>query len=433
MKSGVVLVIDDDREMRISLSHLLEKGGFEVEVARDGEEALGLLDGVDAVLSDVRMPRMDGLTFQAKAAEISSVPVVLFSAHGDIPLAVEAIQNGAYNFIEKPFDPRRLLTLLGNAIRLKRLTDSAERLEKRLADLTDLEQILLGHALTQVRRDIQDFAASAANVLITGETGAGKELVARALHDLGRGPGAPFVAVNCALISPERFEDLVLGRDGFVSQADGGTLFLDEVGSMPHETQAKFLRIIEARAGEEAPVDFRLIAALSAPGEEAVEAGVLRQDLFFRLNTLMIDLPPLTTRGEDVILIFRHYLKRFSALYECSVPELKPADVCALLAHAWPGNVRELQSVAERFVLASRRGSASIATAINALSDGSGMPTTLREAVAVFERQLITQAISEEVGRMDDVAERLGIGRRTLNEKIVKLGIDKREALTPDL
>ncbi|MCH2077761.1 MAG: sigma-54 dependent transcriptional regulator [Rhodobacteraceae bacterium] len=431
MKQGTILVIDDDREMRVSLSHLLEKGGFEVVTARDGEEGLKLLGGVDAALSDVRMPRMDGLTFQRQAADISRVPVVLFSAHGDIPLAVEAIQNGAYNFIEKPFDPRRLLTLLGNAVRLKRLTESAARLERRLAALTDLEQILIGDALSAVRRDIHDYAGSPANVLITGETGTGKELVARALHDLGRGPSAPFVAVNCAIIPPESFEEKVFARDGLLHRADGGTLFLDELTSMPAESQSKILRVIETRTVGEMPVDVRLISASSQPGEAAVAEGLLRQDLYFRLNTLVIDLPPLAARGDDVILIFRHYLQRLSALYECRVPELAPSDVSALLTHGWPGNVRELQSVAERFVLASRRGSASIASSISSVSDGGDMPTTLREAVAAFERQLIAQAISDEAGRMDDVAHRLGIGRRTLNEKIVKLGIDKGEVLAP--
>jgi len=365
---------------------------------------------------------MDGLEFQQRAAEVSDAPVVLFSAHGDIPLAVGAIQNGAYNFIEKPFDPRRLLTLLNNAVRLRHAQQNAARLEKRLAALTDLEQMLIGDSprLIGIRAQVQDFAESPANVLVTGETGTGKEMVARALHDLGSGPAAPFVAINCAVIPPERFEETVYGSQdapGLMQRADGGTLFLDELTSMPAETQSKFLRIIEQRKfeplGASAPVavNLRLISAVSRTPEEAVNSGALRQDLLFRLNTLIIDLPPLSERGEDILLIFRHYLGRLSTLYSVKEPELTPADFSALLAHDWPGNVRELQSVAERFVLASKRGTASIDAALG--DEGSDTPTTLREAVAAFERAL-------------------GIGRRTLNEKIVKLGIEKSDLLPSD-
>lgn len=439
MTKATVLVVDDDREMRISLSHLLDKAGYGVIAAGDGAEALEALRGneIDVVLSDVRMPNMDGLTFQRRAAEVTSVPIVLFSAHGDIPLAVEAIQNGAYNFLEKPFDPRRMVTLIGNAARFKRLLDRTARLERRLSELTDLEQALIGDspAVAAIRREVLNFAGSAANVLVTGETGVGKELVARALHDLGKGPGAPFVAVNCAAIPPDRFEETVFGGldrpGGLMRRAEGGTLFLDEVGSMPIETQAKFLRVIETRVCEPTggassfEVDLRLVSAMSQNPTEAVASGALRRDLLFRLNTLVIDLPKLADRGEDIYLIFHHYLRRLASVYQMPAPELSAGDYSALLAHAWPGNVRELQSVAERFVLASRRGEATVHAAIQGGAEVPATPTTLREAVATFERQIIAQAISAHGGRMDDAAAQLGIGRRTLNEKIVKLGVDK--------
>ncbi|MEM8596092.1 MAG: sigma-54 dependent transcriptional regulator [Pseudomonadota bacterium] len=444
MSKGIVLVVDDDREMRVSLTHLLEKAGFASAVAKSGQEALDRLHAIapDVVLCDVRMPGMDGMHFQRQAATLSSVPVVLFSAHGDIPLAVEAIQNGAYNFVEKPFEPRRLLTLLSNAIQLKRARAKAKQLEERLAALTDLEQILIGDSagLVKARQNVLDFADSPANVMVIGQTGTGKELVARALHDLSKGPAAPFVAVNCAVIPPERFEESVYGTvdlpRGFMQRADGGTLFLDELTSMPLETQSKFLRVIEQRkcepVGASAPVDvnFRLVSALSHPPEAAVASGMLRQDLLFRLNTLIIDLPPLAERGEDLLLIFRHYLKRLSMLYAVREPDLAPSDFSALLTHDWPGNVRELQSVAERFVLAAKRGTSSVTAALGA--EPVAVPITLREAVAAFERQLISQAISAQEGRMDDAAEVLGIGRRTLNEKVVKLGIDKADLLSAD-
>lgn len=439
MNTGTVLVIDDDRDMRVSLAHLLQSAGYETIIATNGHEGLEALvkDAPDVILSDVRMPEMDGLEFQLKAREISNVPVVLISAHGDIPMAVGALQNGAYSFVEKPFEPRRLLSILKNAIRMKRLEDSTKLLQSRLAELTDLERIMIGNSvqISAVRGLIFDFAVSRANVLIFGETGTGKELVARALHDLGSSTSAPFVPINCAAIPPERFEETVFGTTqnplGLMSQADGGTLFLDELGSMPYETQAKFLRVIETkqyqRIGETQiqTVEMRIISAASDKITQMVVDDTFREDLLFRLNTLDIALPCLADRGDDVLLLFRHYMQRLSQLYELPIPKLTNDDISALMSYDWPGNVRELQNVAERRVLAQRRGGGSVRNAIARQASLHPFPETLREAVATFERELISRAIQDENGRMDDVAAVLGIGRRTLNEKIVKLDLDK--------
>lgn len=437
--TGTVLIIDDDREMRISLDHLLKSAGYDTVIAKNGLEGLTALqrDAPDVVVSDVRMPEMNGLEFQLKAREMCHVPVVLISAHGDIPMAVSALQNGAYSFVEKPFEPRRLLGILKNAVQMKRLEDSTKQLQSRLAELTGLERILLGNSapITAVRDLVFDFALSRANVLILGDTGTGKELVARALHDLGTSAAAPFVAVNCAAIPPERFEEIVFGTrespNGLMRQADGGTLFLDELGSMPPQTQAKFLRAIETsqyrREGETQvqTVEVRVISATSDTITQLVAEKSFREDLFFRLNTLDIVLPSLAERGEDVLLLFRHYLQRISPLYDVPVPKLTNDDISALMSYDWPGNVRELQSVVERRVLAERRGGGSVRHAIERKAPSQPFPQTLREAVAAFERELIGRAIQDEEGRMDDVAASLGIGRRTLNEKIVKLGLDK--------
>lgn len=443
MNSTTVLVIDDDRDMRVSLAHLLERAGYDTIIAKNGHEGLEAIhrNAPDVILSDVRMPEMDGLEFQVKAREISHVPVVLISAHGDIPMAVAALQNGAYSFVEKPFEPRRLLGILKNAIRMKRLEDNTILLQSRLAELTDLERILIGNSnqITAVRDLVFDFAISKANVLILGETGTGKELVARALHDLGSPPAAPFVPVNCAAIPPERFEETVFGTSsnprGLMRQADGGTLFLDELSSMPFETQAKILRAIETkqyqRIGEAdvQMVELRVISAASNQISQQVEEKSFREDLFFRLNTLVIELPSLANRNEDTLLLFRHYIHRLSQLYEIPTPKLTNDDISALMSYDWPGNVRELQNVAERRVLAERRGGGSVRQAIERQTSLQHFPGTLREAVAAFEREVIGRAIQEENGRMDDVAAELGIGRRTLNEKIVKLGLDKEVLL----
>ncbi len=445
MNKARILVVDDDREMRASLTHLLESAGYDVLMAQDGRHGLDLVHSgkPDAILSDVRMPGMDGLEFQLKVRDICRVPVILITAHGDIPMAVAALQDGAYSFVEKPFEPRRLLGILKNAVQMKRLIDNTTILKDRLAELTDLERILIGNSpqIVAVRDTIFDFAASKASVLILGETGSGKELVARALHDLGESSSAPFVAVNCAAIPPERFEETVFGTgenpDGLMGGADGGTLFLDELGSMPFETQSKLLRAIETkqyqRMGDPQmhSVDLRVISAATEDILSDAEGPGFREDLLFRLNTLVITLPKLSERGEDVLLLFRHYMARLSQLYELPTPELTPDDIAALMSYHWPGNVRELQNVAERRVLAERRGGGSVRRAIALQSSQPSVPDTLREAVAAFERELIGRAIKEEEGRMDNVAALLGIGRRTLNEKIVKLGLDK-EALLND-
>lgn len=445
MKPARILVVDDDLEMRISLGHLLQSADYETQLVKSASEGLAALQthAPDVILSDVRMPEMDGLAFQKKVREVSHVPVVLISAHGDIPMAVNALQDGAYSFVEKPFEPRRLLGILKNAIRMKRLIDDTNALQDRLAELTDLERVLIGKSeqIISVRDLIFDFALSRANVIILGDTGTGKDTVARALHDIGGNPTALFVPVNCATIPPERFEETVYGTldgtGGLMAAADGGTLFLDELDSMPAETQAKFLRTIETKTYQRVgdakmrSVDLRVISAASPLIEQQVADGTFREDLMFRLNTLVIELPNLAHRGDDILLLFRHYLTHFAQLYELSQPHLTNDDVSALMSHPWPGNVREMQSVAERRVLAERRGGGSVRQAIARQTTAQSFPGTLREAVAAFERELISQAIQKEAGRMDDVAASLGIGRRTLNEKVVKLALDKDSLLKP--
>ncbi len=441
--NGKILIIDDDKEMRTSLEHLITQAGFDTTTAQNGREGLQLLQSFnpDAVLCDVRMPQMDGLEFQKKAQEMLPVPVVLISAHGDIQMAVDAVQNGAYSFVEKPFDPRRLLGILNNATKMKQLLDQSNRLQDRLAELVDLEKILLGTSdqMKSVRAMIVDFATSSAPVLIKGDTGTGKELVARALHDLGPNNTAPFVAVNCAVIPADRFEDTVFGTEdrpnGLLIQAHGGTLFLDELSSLPFETQSKMLRVIETKqfqrlgAMNSQNVDFRVISASSHTIEDQVDQGIFRRDLLFRLNALVISLPKLADRGGDILLLFQHYSSRFGQIYDINVPPLTAEDMSVLLTHDWRGNVRELQGVAERRVLAIRRSNPSVKSALFATGNEGQFPSTLREALATFERELIGNALKHHEGRMDDAANSLGIGRRTLNEKIVKLGLDKQAIL----
>ena len=439
-----VLVVDDDRAMRDSLQHLLEASGWMTDVIGDPTRARKRLEefAPDVLVCDVRMPGLSGIDL-LRDLPSDAPPVVLISAHGDIPTAVEAMSLGAYSFVEKPFDPRRLLNMLRNAADKHRLSMDAARLRARLAALSGLDRILLGRsdAIAAVREQVMDLAAipGAATVMVLGETGVGKELVAQALHDLGPRSGKPFVAVNCATLTPEGFEALMFegpgGEPGALLRADGGTLFLDELGACSLEVQAKFLRLIETmetpRSAERdaRKLDLRIISASNEQLEAAAAEGSFRSDLYYRLSALIISLPALRARREDLPLLYANFAAVYSKLYEVEAPELTAEDIAAMMAHDWPGNVRELRNVAERRILAAKRGRGSIAEAIGPDGELGEVPETLREAVAAFERQLIGKALRTHGGRMDAVAEALGIGRRTLNEKIVKLGLDKSKVL----
>ncbi len=439
MSQRHVLILDDDREMRTSLVDLFESAGWATHAVADGRAALRHVDTdpVDVIVSDVRMPRMSGLDLlKSLGPDKSAPPVILISAHGDIPTAVEAMQSGAYTFLEKPFDPRRLVLAAEHAAEQQALRIETRRLKDKLSKLSGLDRVLLGEtdAIRRLREDITDLAATSATILIKGETGTGKELVARALHDLSDRSAAPFHAISCAALPANHVEQTLFGEaetKGLLARTDGGTLFLDEVAACPLEAQTKLLRVLETRrftpvgAVQEVEADVRIVSATNEDLDAAVADGRFRQDLLFRLNSVELALPALRERRQDIALLFAHFLGQMATLYEVPQPTLSTEDIATLLAHPWTGNVRELRNVAERLVLASRRGTPSVTQALDPHASDSPMPETLREAVAALEAQMIARAITDHDGRMDDVAEALGIGRRTLNEKIVKLGLRK--------
>ncbi|SFO15306.1 two-component system, NtrC family, C4-dicarboxylate transport response regulator DctD [Roseovarius lutimaris] len=438
-----IMIVEDDKAMRLSLIDLLEAAGWQVEaLPRAARVAERLAEfQPDVILSDVRMPGLSGLDLLASLDPELSPPLVLISAHGDIATAVKAMQGGAYSFVEKPYEPRRLLNILQHALDQHRMKRTTQRLKQRLMQLSGLDRVLLGQTpeTMALREEVLDLAQSGAAVLLQGETGTGKELVARALHDLGPNAEGPFLALNCAALSPDGFEAEMFGvhdgAKGRLPGVDGGTIFLDEVCSCPLAVQAKLLRVIEDKevlplgGDRPVPLTFRVISATNEDPDEAVTDGRLRQDLLYRLNTTVIKPPTLRQRRDDVMLLAARFLDEFARVYETRAPDITPEDTAALLAHAWPGNVRELRNVCERRVLAARRGAGSMAQALRADPLSDDVPDTLREAVAAFERELISKAITAHQGRMEAVAEALGIGRRTLNEKIVKLGLDKEALL----
>ena len=441
-KQSRIFVIDDDRTMRESLSHLLGRAGFEVSVFFRGADAATALsrDLPDAVVTDMKMPGLSGMDLLDHIRdEQPDVPVILISAHADVPLAVEAMGKGAFSFLEKPFDPGRLIRVLNHAVEKRRLVRDNRNLRARLTDLSGLDRVLLGEtgAMRGLRMQILDLAAAQMPVLLIGETGTGKDVAARALHDLGERAGAAFVAVNCAVFTSGDFARAMFGgaadEPGYFTLADGGTLFLDEVDALSADQQSALLRVLETgeciAAGSNSirRVDVRVISSSSNDLQGKAGDGHMRPDLLYRLNAATIVLPPLVRRKDDIVLLFSHFLQLFARTYEVPAPDLSAEDIAALLSHDWPGNVRELRNAAERRVLAARRGGGSVADAIAPAADFDGLPDTLREAVAAFERRLIGKALIAHGGRMDAVAEALGIGRRTLNEKMVKLNLDRSD------
>jgi DNA-binding NtrC family response regulator len=425
-----ILIIDDDRMMRSSLVDLMEAAGWtakDLPRATDVERWIAQFQP-DVILSDVRMPEVSGLELLQQL--VNAPPVVLISAHGDIPMAVEAMNQGAYSFVEKPYEPKRLLSILRHAAEQHQMRGRNLRLRERLHQLSGLDRALLGQTLEmqRLRETINVVADSDAPVLIHGETGTGKDLVARALHDISTRCDGPFVAVNAAQFSAEQLPLIARG-------AAGGTLFLDEICACPMDVQPSLLRLIESgeildpARGTPEQIDLRVLSATNESTDTAVAEGRVRPDLIFRLDIFGLHLPPLRTRLDDVALLVTHFLAEFALAYGTEPPELTEADLAALLAYDWPGNVRELRNVAERRVIMTRQGCESIAEVMPGGAFEQAERPGLREAVAAFERQLIAKALQAHEGRMDDVAGALGIGRRTLNEKIVKLGLDKEALL----
>lgn len=434
-----LLIVDDDKSMRQSLLALMDAAGWQAEAVPRADRALEKVSEMhpDVILSDVRMPGMSGLELLASLDVDLSPPLVLISAHGDIPMAVEAMQSGAYSFVEKPYEPRRLLTILTHAAEQSRMRASNARLKDRLYALSGLDRVLLGQTpkVADLRAEVLDLAGLDGAVMILGDTGTGKELVARALHDLSARTDRPFLAINCAALHPDSFEAEMFGQangaDGRLQAASGGTLFLDEIVSCPPAVQAKLLRVIEDQqvypvgSGVPVKVDLRIVSATNEDVDQAVADDRLRADFLFRLNTFEVQIPPLRMRRDDIGLLASHFLAEYARMHEMDPPALSHEDMAALMAHDWPGNVRELRNVCARRVMAARRGGGSMAAVLAGDIGAEDVPDTLREAVAAFEREMIGKAIKAHEGRMDAAAEALGIGRRTLNEKIVKLGLNK--------
>ncbi|UVL55354.1 sigma-54 dependent transcriptional regulator [Pseudomonas sp. B21-035] len=439
-----VMVVDDEASIRTAVEQWLSLSGFNVQLFSRAEDCLEQLPGhfPGVILSDVRMPGMDGLQLLGKLqASDADLPVILLTGHGDVPMAVEAMRNGAYDFLEKPFSPEALLGSLRRALEKRQLVLENRRLHEQADFKVRLEANLLGVSLgmQQLRKQVLDLASLPVNVLIRGETGSGKEQVARCLHDFGPRAGKPFVALNCAAIPEQLFEAELFGHEsgaftgaqgkriGKLEYANGGTVFLDEIESMPLAQQAKLLRVLQEQklerlgANQSISVNLRIIAATKPDLLEEARAGRFREDLAYRLNVAELRLAPLRERREDIPLLFNHFARLAAERVGRSAPLLSGAHLGKLLGHDWPGNVRELANAAERHALG--------------LGEPAAAPIEAGQSLAAqqeaFEAQCLRAALSRHKGEIKAVMEELQLPRRTLNEKMQRHGLLREDFLGP--
>ncbi len=447
-----ILVVDDDAANIPRIGQALQSLEASMEVAGNGMEGLEALARFSGphgfpgvVITDLKMPVMDGLEFLRRALKIDAeLPIILISAYGEIATAVEAMKAGSYDFIERPFEVEDLVAKVGRALDKRKLVLDNRRLKTELANRTGIASRLIGNspAIQTLRDEIANVGSTDATVLIRGETGAGKEVVARALHECSRRNRSRFVAINCGAVSenlidselfghePGAFTDAKQRRIGVIEYAKGGTLFLDEIESMPLNLQVKLLRMLQehviSRLGsnEEIKVDIRLIAATKIDLLEAAKRREFREDLYFRLDVAELRVPSLNERRDDIPLLFEHFAQEFSNRHQRDIPALSRDDMERLMAHNWRGNVRELRNAAERFVLGLGHKQGGIA---HVLSGDGGRPKTLPEQMDAVETVFVRTALQESNGNIQAAADVLGIPRRTLNEKMRKYGLERKD------
>jgi DNA-binding NtrC family response regulator len=437
-----VAIVDDEEDMRQSVSQWLALSGFDTETYPTAEDALKEIgaDWPGVVISDIRMPGMDGMAFLKRLMGIDSgLPVIMITGHGDVPMAVEAMRLGAMDFMEKPFSPDRMTELAKRATQARRTTLDNRALRRDLAKGEKVIGKLIGTSepMERLREDVLDLSQADGHVLIDGETGSGKTLVAHALHATGPRAGKKFVMVSCAAFTEEALAAKLFGpvEEGglpLVEEARGGTLCLEDVEALSQPLQARLLQFINDQG---TPAETRIVAICNTHGEGKTVEDALRPDLYYRLAALKITLPPLRARGEDILTLFNRMSEQFADEYGCDVPEVTAQEAAQLLQAPWPGNVRQLINVAERAVLQSRRGSGSIASLLMADDEDTGPAaiTTegkpLKEYVESFEKMLIDNTMRRHKGSIAAVMEELCLPRRTLNEKMAKYGLQRSDYL----
>jgi DNA-binding NtrC family response regulator len=434
-----VAIVDDEADMRQSISQWLALSGFDTETYPSAEEALAGLgpEFPGVVVSDIKMPGMDGMAFLKRLMSLDSgLPVIMITGHGDVPMAVEAMRIGAYDFLEKPFNPDRMTELAKKATNARRMTLDSRALRRELSDGTVLMKKLIGTSgvMERLREDILDLGQADSHVLIDGETGTGKTLVAHALHAVGPRASKKFMTISCAAWSEDQLAAKLFGpaEEGtipLVEEARGGTLCLEDIEALSHPLQARMLTLINEQG---TPPETRIIAICNQHAPDTTLEGVMRPDLFYRLGAMTIMLPPLRSRGEDILTLFTRMSELFAEEYGCEAPQVTAQEAAQLLQAPWPGNVRQLVNIAERAVLQNRRGSGSIASLLMADNEASGPALTtegkpLKDYVEAFERMLIDNTMRRHKGSIVSVMDELCLPRRTLNEKMAKYGLTRSD------
>ena len=440
-----VLLVEDDDDVRVGIAQALSLAGLKVESFASAEQARAQISfSVSAiVVCDVRLPGLDGTEWLPEIRAIDAdLPVILVTGHGHIAMAVQAMREGAYDFIEKPFTSERLVAIVRHAIERRQLALQVRTLRDALENWHGIQSVLIGRSaqMQQVRRNLMTLAETSADVLIYGETGTGKELVARCLHDHSERRRQHFVPLNCGGLPEALAESELFGHEagaftsanrvrvGKFEYAHGGTLFLDEIESMPMAMQIKLLRALQDRCIERIgsnkaiPFDCRIVAASKDDLKSLCDQQKFRADLYYRIGVAFIELPPLRERREDIPLLFEHFTLLAASRYEHAAPILNSAQRADLMAYAWPGNVRELRNVADRFVLGllGERLTQTHGTDDRLPCLAQGLP----QQVESFERAVIVEELRRHRGEQPAAAKALGIPRQTLYDKLRKLGIE---------
>jgi DNA-binding NtrC family response regulator len=449
MKS-TVLVVDDEEKLRRVVELQLKTAGFEVEQAGSAEEALKLTDGADVILTDLRLPGISGLELLANLRrQDSHTPVIVMTAFGSIETAVDAMKAGAVDFLPKPFSLDHLMTVINKALEIRTLRDENRELRAELGQRYEFDNIVgRSDAMREIFGTVERVAPTRATVLLCGESGVGKDLIARAIHHHSPRDGRPFVKINCTALPENLMESELFGyekgaftganttKPGKFEQADTGTVFLDEIGDVPASVQVKLLRILQEREFERLGsnktrhIDVRVLAATNVDLRAALEQGTFREDLYYRLNVLPINIPPLRERKADIPFLADHFVKKLRKDLGTAAQSISESAIQRLLEYHWPGNVRELENVIERsMVLATN----SILEAGDIKLDLAAKPRIaagadgfLPEGMTLddFERSIIREALHRANGNKSQAARLLGLTRNALRYRLSQMGIE---------
>lgn len=435
-----IAIIDDEKDMRESIAQWLTLSGYKTETFSSAREALGVVDAnyPGIVISDIRMPEMDGIEFLKRLHRLDrSLPVILITGHGDVAMAVECMRIGAYDFLEKPFDPERMADLSKRALQTRHLMLENRNLRRELSDEDTLARRLVGssNAMTKLREDILDLSQTDGHLLITGESGTGKSLIAHAIHACGARQGTKYLTVNATAHTEDAFNQLLFDASEYgasvIDQAIGGTLCIEGIESLSHSTQSRLLERLEEQDQNEDNA-LRIISISSEVEKDNPLEEKLRKEFYYRISSKMIEVPPLRDRSEDILPLFNRYLEKFGDEYGLDPFSISAKDAAALTRASWPGNLRQLINLAERVVLQRRQGDVSIAELLEQNREAAPLETPdgqklLKEQVESFERMLIDSAMRRHHGSIQNVLEELGLPRRTLNEKMAKYSLSRSD------